>query len=257
MRIFVETKNLVAKERDYTYRILKNLMIIERDKLYADLHYQSLHSYLIHDLKYTENEATTRVNATRLMLKSTKAIKSIEKGELTLVNASKANQVVQELKIDSKDELTKIVEKAATTSKRKFKKYLTETYKRQRREILVLDERTLVKLDRYRKKYDKESLSSYEVFQILLEKELNIYDACARDRSRRYASKNSRYIPKHVKVQVNSGECANCGKQWDLEYDHIQKFSHGGLNDISNIQMLCRSCNQRKEIKARQSGIFA
>lgn len=257
IKIFDDLKRLVKKEKVYTYRILKHLMIIERDKLYSDLRYQSLHSYLVFELKYTENEATVRVNAVRLMLKSPKALKNIEQGELTLTNASKANQLVQELKINCKKELDVIVEKAAVSSKRQFQTYIAENYRRARREILVLDERTLVKLDKYRKVNKCGDLSSYEVFQILLEKELNSFKEFTRDRSRRESSSISRYIPLSVRKSVNDGKCNNCGKKWDLEYDHIHKFSHGGTNEASNIQMLCRNCNQRKEIKSRQKGIFA
>lgn len=257
MKIFVETKMLVKKEKEYTYRILKNLMVIERDKLFSDIKCDSLHTYLRRELNYSDAEATLRVNAARLMLKSKEAVKGIEQGQLTLTNASKANQVIQELKINSKKEMHLIVEKARSTSKRKFKEFIAKTYNRERREILVLNETVLLKIDRYRKKYERDELSSYEVFQVLLEKELKNPRPIPRVRTLTTALKTSRYIPNHVKAQVNNGECANCGKQWDLEYDHIKKFSHGGTSDASNIQILCRSCNQRKEIKARQSGIFA
>lgn len=256
MKIFSETKKLVAKEKEYTIKILQNLMMIERDKLFTRLRYGSLHAYLVRELKYTDQEALLRVNTVRLMTKSEIAKKNIENGKLSLSNASRANVLIKDLKINKSTELNEVIEKASTSSKRKFEEFIDEKYQRPRKEIVVLDDRVLKKFDRYRKRTNQKFVSNYEVIQILLEKELKSFCAQQRFRERTIVS-NTRYIPKLVKAQVYTGECANCGKKWDLEYDHIKKISHGGNNDPSNLQILCRACNQAKEIEARQTGFFA
>ena len=68
---------------------------------------------------------------------------------------------------------------------------------------------------------------------------------------------NSRSIPLNVKKETYTGECAQCGTRYNLEYDHIEKYSHGGRSIKENIQLLCRNCNARKEIKARDSLFFS
>ncbi|MER6826554.1 HNH endonuclease signature motif containing protein [Streptosporangium sp. NPDC000563] len=68
-------------------------------------------------------------------------------------------------------------------------------------------------------------------------------------------------IPKWVKRAVffrEYGRCAQCGM--DLtnlldalpqeQFDHIIPLARGGLNDITNIQMLCQKCNNAKSDKA-------
>ena len=81
MNIFNQTKQLVEREKYYTTKILQNLMVIERDKLYSDLRYPSLYKYVVKELKYSEAEATVRVNAVRLMLKSKLAEQKVIAGE--------------------------------------------------------------------------------------------------------------------------------------------------------------------------------
>ena len=250
MKIFNETRQLVKTEKEYTARILKNLMVIEKDKLYCELKYPSLHKYIVKELGYSDAEATVRVNATRLMLKSKKACEKIEKGSLTLTNAAEANKLIQKVKDPKRTDV--IVEKAARDSSRKFKDFATRELKQERREILVLPEFVLKQFDKMRVTYG--DLSTMELVQILLEKELHVPVAKQRGRTPKVA--NSRFIPKSVKAQSYSGECANCGQKHSLEYDHIQKFSHGGTNAAENIQLLCRNCNQRKEIVSKQMGLF-
>ncbi len=64
--------------------------------------------------------------------------------------------------------------------------------------------------------------------------------------------KRSRYIPDSVRVNVltrDNYRCVFCGvtsKEAPLEVDHIIPFAQGGSNDPSNLQTLCRRCNQGK-----------
>lgn len=67
-------------------------------------------------------------------------------------------------------------------------------------------------------------------------------------------------IPKWVKRPVfyrDRGLCGNCGKDlsgtvsiWsEGHYDHIVPLAKGGLNDVTNIQLLCGDCNREKSDK--------
>jgi len=59
----------------------------------------------------------------------------------------------------------------------------------------------------------------------------------------------SRYISQTTKKVVYSrdgGICQCCGNDENLEYDHISPYSCGGSSEISNIQLLCRTCNRSK-----------
>lgn len=44
--------------------------------------------------------------------------------------------------------------------------------------------------------------------------------------------------------------CEKCKSQHALEIDHIKPKAMGGADDIDNLRVLCRSCNQRAAIKS-------
>ena len=59
----------------------------------------------------------------------------------------------------------------------------------------------------------------------------------------------SRYISQTTKKVVYSrdgGVCQCCADYEYLEYDHISPYSCGGSSEVSNIQLLCRTCNRSK-----------
>ena len=64
------------------------------------------------------------------------------------------------------------------------------------------------------------------------------------------APKPSRSIPQWVKIAVatrDGGKCRRCDSAYDLQYDHIIPYSHGGRSDdVNNIQLLCGRCNRLK-----------
>ncbi|MBV8884318.1 MAG: HNH endonuclease [Chroococcidiopsidaceae cyanobacterium CP_BM_RX_35] len=61
------------------------------------------------------------------------------------------------------------------------------------------------------------------------------------------------HIPPEVRKYVferNQYQCQSCGRthqETELNIDHIIPLAGGGQNDISNLQTLCRNCNQQKQ----------
>lgn len=56
-------------------------------------------------------------------------------------------------------------------------------------------------------------------------------------------------IPEEIRITVwrrDQGRCVRCGKQENLEYDHIIPISKGGSNTVRNIELLCEKCNREK-----------
>ncbi len=57
-------------------------------------------------------------------------------------------------------------------------------------------------------------------------------------------------IPSEVRAYVfqrDRHQCQSCGRQGTgLQIDHIVPLALGGSNDLSNLQVLCGTCNRRK-----------
>lgn len=54
--------------------------------------------------------------------------------------------------------------------------------------------------------------------------------------------------------EIYNGQCRECYKvfEWESEYwdmDHIKSRGKGGADNLTNLQILCRSCHREKHIK--------
>ena len=247
-----QTKQLVAQEKYCVALTLKNLTIVEGQKLFSDYGYPSSFKYFVRELGYSEGEANIRVAAVKLAIKDKSVVEKVGKGELSLTNAAQVNAAIKakerETGETAKPEMVqKALDLASGETTRKAKEKLRKELKLKmpRKETVTLDEKILNKLDRVAKLYG-DVVTPYELLDILLEEKLKT--PVQPQRYRNLAAKNSRYIPAQVKHQVYDGKCKNCGTQRDLQYDHIKEYAKGGDNSAKNIQLLCSNCNQRKQI---------
>jgi hypothetical protein len=85
-----QTKDLVQTERDVLLKILQHLREIERRRLFSDLGYRSLFDYAVGELKYSEGQASRRIQAMRLLKELPQVEEKIAKGSLKLSNMQQA-----------------------------------------------------------------------------------------------------------------------------------------------------------------------
>lgn len=76
-------------------------------------------------------------------------------------------------------------------------------------------------------------------------------------------------IPLWVKRAVfyrDNGKCVICQKdlsglidveeEYEKQFDHIVPLEEGGLNDVSNIQLMCSCCNKKKGVQTYTSNVY-
>jgi hypothetical protein len=73
-----------------------------------------------------------------------------------------------------------------------------------------------------------------------------------------------RYQPAELRTALDLGpvpaftgrQCADCGRRWGLQYDHVDPVANQGPTSYANIQARCYSCHQDKTERDRQAGLL-
>ena len=256
-KLLAATSKIVLEEKRLTSLVLEHLQEIENRKVYCDLGIESLFKYCTQVLKYSEAEASVRVNATRLIKAVPKAKEKIDKGELNLTNASaiqrffRANQTP----VEEKDH---VIEKVKGKSTRDTNKILDEMSDVQRKKVIILNERLLNKLEKIQKEFG--DCSELEAIEALLDQQIQKMQSEKPARKSSRLSKNQRYIPRKIKEKVYMsahGRCQfvskltgkRCECRTNLQYDHIRPVSERGQSNADNLRLYCFQHNQRARIR--------
>jgi hypothetical protein len=92
-----QIKHLVQTERDLLVKILHHLREIERRRLFSDLGYKSLFDYAVQELKYSEGQASRRIQAMRLLKELPQVEEKIATGSLNLSNVQQAQSFFRDV----------------------------------------------------------------------------------------------------------------------------------------------------------------
>lgn len=262
--LLADTKFNVARERQFSVKILHHFKEIERRRLFSDLGYGSLFEYATKELGYSEAAAARRIQSARLLAEVPELEKKIEEGVLSLTNLAMAAQLFKNEEIKETEKRKVILKEIEGTIKRECEKVLTqfappmelppEKQMRITAEFHVVrmnwSDKTLKLFDEIKLKYSRKNLNQDQLCQFVFENELKESDANFSPPAERQSG--TRHIPQALRryILTRDKACVRCGSTFKLEIDHIQPFSMGGKTTKENLRVLCRSCNQRARIQA-------
>ena len=274
---------LARKEREILTDILNHLRECEARRLYSKYKFQSLFEYAIKRMGYSEDQAARRISAMRLLKELPAIEEKIETGSLTLTHLVKAQSLFnQEKKADrsrTNSEKLDLLNKIESTSKRETEKTLAEESF-----VASLPQQTKIELDSFDPSLQKKltrllgvrasarpNMTLHDLIDEMADLAIEKWDPLAKaeralrkkvdaprpapvrvnQRPAPVRRSGSRYIPAVLRHEVymrDGGICRNCGSNHDVEVDHIVPVARGGTNEISNLRLLCRSCNLRHAI---------
>lgn len=242
---------LAQKERELLAQILWHLREVDRRKLYCDYKCGSLYEYCLRVLKYSEGQASRRVNASRLLKEVPEIIEKIEAGTLNLTQINQVNQFFNDEEIQGPVKKKKIIELIEGKTTRESEKILWERKEKKapRKVQVKLNEETVIKIKEVQALRAHKYKDLDSVLMEMSREVMNLWNPIVVSRKINKSNEDSRYLPVRVKSSVwerDKGKCQNCGSTYALELDHIKPFASGGKTNIENLRLLCRNCNQRQ-----------
>jgi hypothetical protein len=320
-----EAKNLVSQEQELLVKVLHHLKEIERRRLFSSLGFNSLFTYAVKQLGYSEDQAQRRISAMRLMRELPQVQEKIQTGQISLTNLCMAQSMFrreEKIRPMNKEQKILVLEKLVGRTSRDAEKIVIQNSSEESREVLtkkaenirvlaenaveikfIITEELRDKIEtlkglmahscpnidlaelidklcdlgmqkwnpslkgiKSRKSSDpllesdgdtKEPVkASEQKDKALLEREPTAKNlgspftspaapqVSVQQNTQRLTAETKRHV-----WQKAQSQCENCNSKYALQVDHIVPRAMGGLNELQNLRLLCRNCNQRAAIE--------
>lgn len=262
---------LVRTERKITHQVLLHIMEVEVRRLYANLGYDSMFSYLTRGLNYSESAAYRRLQSARLLKNLDKSsrestIASLEEGKL---NLSQLSMVQKELRLEKSKENVKsnqakseglqcqnlaheILTKLENKNTFETQKILSQEFNKpiEIKEVKSpqSDDSVTLTINFSKSEYEElqkaQSLLSHVVTGSQVKDLILLLARKATQKAQSSQVKKQLLMKAHFQCEYQDPVSKNkCGSKYQLQIDHIQPKAYGGLNDLQNLRVLCRTHN--------------
>lgn len=283
-------EKLVRSERKITHLVLVHIAEVEARKLYADLGYDCMYTYLTRGLGYSESSAYRRLQSARFLKQlpenaGTEVADRLEEGRLNLTQLSQVQKSVKESQKQgnkiSTEKTLEILNKLENQNAFSTEKILaqemgrpiqTQEKIRPQKDESVRLELTLTQ-EQFRDLEQAKSLLSHvcpegswsEVIAMLVrnynQKKLGI------EKTKKTSTRSNTATRKYISVRTKralmkrAGFCCEyrnaksgtrCESRYQLEVEHCQPLALGGSDEFENLRILCRAHNS---LAARRAGL--
>lgn len=286
LELTTRLEKLVHSERKITHVILIHILEIESRRIYAELGFDGMFSYLTKGLGYSESAAYRRLQSARLLKTAPAAAAKLEDGSL---NLSQLTEVQKSLKFDKDGNKPLEIILAKIENKNSFetKKILAFEFDQpiQSQTVIAPQKNESIRLELTLTKKQFETLeeaknlmshiahsnSLSDVIEQLALKYLKSKTGNGKsDRNlinntplpkRNLAAKVKRqrrsYLPlnlkrslmknaEHTCQYIDKSTGRKCDSKYQLQVDHIHPLAKGGSDIEINLQILCRTHNHLK-----------
>lgn len=262
------TITLVKQEKNLLAKILRHLREVDRRHLYATLSCASLFAYLVEHLGYSEDQATRRIAALRLLQDFPEIEEAVADGRHTLSNLVLAKRTFARTRLGH-EEKTNVLKEMEGTSLREAERILSKiaplppapdrirsTAEDEIEIRLNASESLRTKIETLKGllAHKHPQLSLGELFEKLCD--LGIEQWSPAEESPAAPRVDSQAEVRRAVWRKAHSRCEKCGSRHALEIDHIRPRSQGGGDTIDNLRLLCRSCNQRAAREVLGAGVM-
>lgn len=268
-------KSLTSRERELLHEILLTIKEIDQRKIYLDLGYSSLFSYLTAGVGYSESSAYRRVEAARLLREAPELGPKIQSGEVNLNQISvvqrAARQTQRKVSAKEKSELiSKIVNLNTVETQKTVACFFDLPIEIAPKITTQKDESVRVELTIPKAIYEKvqqaqsilsHSLESQDLVHFMeyvsdrvIKQKAGVGERTNKNTSAAEVT-SSNFSAKVKKETLNETKCCQyqdlqtkkiCGSKWFLQVDHRQSRWAGGNGAHENAQVLCANHNRLK-----------
>lgn len=273
---------LTTEERRIGVEVLELLQEIERRKSYFELGYDSLFSFCVKELRYSEAQASRRIQAMRAMHEIPELKPQIKSGALTVTTvaqvhthlkqqakqgvkatleqklelfSSMRNQSAKQVEAELQGlvgetrliKLTLELDEELSDSWDEVKNLSAHSTRGQGTEILRMLVREWLKRNNPRTKGTNSNATTLTATSVTGEAVRQVQTP-----QKSTSIPQSRYIPIATRRLIwtrDQGKCTLCGSRFAIQVEHRQPFARGGAHASDNLTLLCRSCNLGRGIQ--------
>lgn len=275
-------EKLVRTERKITHLVLLHIIEIEDRKLFAELGYDGMYSYLTQGLGYSESSAYRRLQSARLLRKVPEVAIKIEEGKLNLSQLTQVQKMIKDQARTGNATLTteatkQVLKRIENKSRFETERMLAVEFERpvQIHESIKPQKDSSVRIEltlgqeQFAELELAKSLLSHvchdgtwsEVVAQLAKAFNKKRQPCPSSLTQSFTAAKSPTLKasrQHIPIKVQravyksaDGSCTytdkvtgkRCESKYQLQIDQIHPWSLGGSNSLENLRLLCRTHN--------------